>query len=282
MRSWQREDYFDWEISAAAHSDFDDDGFLTIQIVPNGGKDGSAIPCEAHFTLGIISRPHDPDVDGNGSPTLGANVLFAHEGNRGHAWLLSDPRCTGRLPAVTKGSFCAYSFATPTSKAPTMIHMDASKNGTLQVYVPHGDTASTLAFDVSTAGSENIQLRHGLGMGLLIGAGGGNPVVLNNKAGDATVVLNDDGISVGAKTITLQGGVNLGDAISAQPLVLGPPLVIALTSLIAATAQLATLLGQCISPGQLPGNAAATAIAGQLAAITGTLAACLAQKSKAT
>lgn len=104
--------------------------------------------------------------------------------------------------------------------------------------MPYGDpaTAMTIAVDVSTAGAESIQVVHGSGMGLTFTAGGKNAIVLHNKAGDAFLVIDDDGIKLNAANLATIGTATLGAQASPsdpvpQAIALAPPLQAAWTAL---------------------------------------------------
>lgn len=206
----------DLELTTIASSDVDPDGFPRVQ-AQGLGKDPITRASYVLQPFGTASCPLDPDVDSNGEPTEGCLFLQGHEGDQAHALLQNDSRLTEKLPPRPKGSHVLYGAVgeTPADarKTPSIAMFDSSKGGSFTLLVPHqgGSTSSGVFVSVDTPGSEAVQLRHGLGMGLALVAGGKNPVVVNNKAGDAVLVLDDDGFQVTAAKVTVSGAVVLGD-----------------------------------------------------------------------
>ena len=90
-------------------SEVDDDGFIGVQ--PDVyGEGAGMVPYELHHTFGFASRPRDPDVDGNEvvEPGGACTLMIANEGDKGHAWLCSDPRYVDKSPLVKKGGSAQY------------------------------------------------------------------------------------------------------------------------------------------------------------------------------
>lgn len=100
--------------------------------------------------------------------------------------------------------------------------------GTLHVlYCPYDfvngvpQKAHAVIMDPS-AGNECLQLIHGDGMAIVMSSAGDKPLIMKNAAGDATLRLDDHGITLTATQIVLSGGVILGDPLTAVPLLPGP------------------------------------------------------------
>jgi hypothetical protein len=87
----------DHDLRTVTGSEYDDDGFLGVQVdAPGAGNAGP--PIQLHHTYGFSSRPLDPDPDGRG-----ADVHVAWEGSERHAWMASDGRVTRLLPIKKQG-----------------------------------------------------------------------------------------------------------------------------------------------------------------------------------
>src|SRR5690606_15439098 len=71
------------------------------------------------------------------------------------------------------------------------------------------DKASVIALD-SAEGNASISILHESGASISIGKEGN--VVVMNKAGDAFVDVNDDGVTINGAAIAITGAANLGDA----------------------------------------------------------------------
>ena len=205
------------ELAVAVLSEYDADGFIGLAIDAYAAP-GKGLPSyETMHPLGLISRPRDPAVDADGVPTLGATTLRMISGNEEHSLAFGDPRATPKLPRLKKGGVALYA---DTGKTTIPFLLLDGNTGGAQLYIPYGSpaTASTIAIDVSTVGAESIQIVHGAGMGFTMTAGGKNDSILHNKAGDAFLNVNDDGVTINGNT-QLIGAVQLG----AQATPLDPP-----------------------------------------------------------
>lgn len=209
---------FDFDIGIGTSSAYDGNGFLGVQVQRYGGTASSCPPIELMQPFGFGSRPLDPDVDSTGQPTLGCNVLYATEGDKLHAWLGPDPRLVAKQPQGAKGSSWMW------SATGSLVMLDGEK-GTFQVYIPYsnGSKTATITYDLTTPGAESMQLIHGDGMAITMTAGGKNSVIIKNKAGNAYVEINDDGIVLNGNS-KINGGAVLGDPVSALPVAIAAPL----------------------------------------------------------
>jgi hypothetical protein len=189
-------------------------GFLGYQPVPLG--DGGTMQMgQGHSLPGFASRPRDPDTQ-DGHPTTAPNMLLFHEGQEVHVLPLEDPRTVPLLPQDKQGGSTMYAHRDDGDIS--FVQLDGS-NGNLTVYVPYGSTSMVITIDVSNPGAENIQIRHGAGMGISMVAGGNNSLILNNKAGDAYIEIGDNGITFGGK-VNHVGSFNVGIP---SPLEIAPP-----------------------------------------------------------
>lgn len=236
----------EFDIGLVALSGADADGHQTIQ--PDiYGREAGADPFEAHHPWGFRGVPHDPELAAGGdiNPAKAAQCQYAWEGDKGHAWALEDPRLVPKLPLARPGQGLCYGGKVT---QPAFLEFDAD-TGSYILYVPYafnGDTptkASSIAVNVRNAGAESIELVHGDGMSITMLAGGKNSIVLKNKAGDAYLELNDEGI-VGNGNTKVNGAMTVGTP-AALPVALAPPLLSYLTAL---EATLSTISGATLPP----------------------------------
>lgn len=100
-----------FDIGCVMLSEYDSDGFLGVQYDAEGELDSGVPPYEVHSLGGFLHRPLDPEVDDQGLPDEGqaANVMFAMEAGKGHAFVLEDPRVVVDLPLLQKGETVVHS-----------------------------------------------------------------------------------------------------------------------------------------------------------------------------
>jgi hypothetical protein len=196
-----------WDMGVAQLSEYGDTGVASIQVDNYGG---GGVTMEQHSPYGFFSVPLDPDAESQ--PGLhdggGCLSLVAWEGNRGHAWALNDLRVTKKLPKLKKGGSIQYG-------ATGSFDLIDGIDGSQRAYVPYQFTGTVAAkamlvsIDVSAAGAEQIQIVHGDGMAITMIAGGKHSIVIKNKAGDAYIELNDDGIILNGN-VKIVGAASIG------------------------------------------------------------------------
>lgn len=248
--------YLGFDIGIAKLTTYDDDKFLGVQIDAFGEEKSGVVPYEAHSPHGFISRCHDGDDAGS------CTVLYAMEAGRGHAWIMGDPRIIPLLPPINKGGAAVYGGKL---KAPSFFFIDGDTNSQT-FYVPYKIDADgvaaksmTIEINVDNEGEESISIVHGSGAAFIIMESDGEvSVTLKNQAGDAYIEVNDKGIILNG-AVTVQGGFNAGGPATAQPLVMGPPLVALLEQLI-------KIVGAIVGNAGTTG-APANALSGQLAGL---------------
>lgn len=228
-------DVLNFDIGIAMLSEYDRDGFPTVQIDAYGEKLSGAEPYELHSVHGIVSRPHDPDTDSDGNPGLGCQVLFANEGGRGHAWLCSDPRVIPLLPPVKKGGFASYGGKL---KNPAFHYVDGD-TGSTTFYVPYriendvAQRAMTIELNVENENEESLSIIHGSGAAVTISEKDGKvSTVIKNQKGDAYIEVNDDGVVVNGQLV-VNGALHAGGLTGGFPMVNGTALVAFLQKLMA-------------------------------------------------
>jgi hypothetical protein len=190
-----------WSFGASQFSEYDADGFLGIQIDPQG-EDGGAALLELAHPYGFASRPVDPDADG-----LGCAVLVGKAGARDSwAWLGHDPRMASKVPELSKGASVQYG-ATGT------FGLIDGEDGTWTQYVPcefDGSGTPTKAHLVQVGldpnGEKTISIVHADGMAITMFDG---KTVISNKSGNAYIEIGDDGIVLNGN-VKLNGGVDVG------------------------------------------------------------------------
>src|SRR5262245_58547482 len=93
-----------FEVGAVTLSEYDDDGFLGVQVDVHGNQP-SMPPFELHSPYGFHSRPLDPLDE---KP---CTAFVGWQGSQAFAWLATDPIVQPRLPALKKGESMQYGSA---------------------------------------------------------------------------------------------------------------------------------------------------------------------------
>lgn len=115
------------------------------------------------------------------------------------------------------------------SMTPVESGADPAGGGTIHViYCPYdfdsdgvAQKAHSIILD-PTAGNESIMITHANGLAVTMSDEDKRALLLKNADGDATLRLDDDGITLTATTIVLSGGVIIGEPALAVPLLPGP------------------------------------------------------------
>lgn len=127
-KNWQ------WDMGVSTLTTKDADGFIGVQVDVYGEKEASTPPFEAFMPPGLYCRPRDPATAPDGTPTLGANVLYAWEGNSGFAFPMHDPRVIAKLPnTIAPGDTVLY--CDRDDGQVSMLRL-AAKDGAFIVYLP--------------------------------------------------------------------------------------------------------------------------------------------------
>lgn len=114
------------------------------------------------------------------------------------------------------------------SLTPVAKGSNPSGGGTLHViYCPYdfdndgnARKAHTIILDPSQ-GNESIMITHANGLALTMSNEGKKAILMKNASGNATLRLDDDGVTITASRIVLNGGVTIGDAATAVPMLAG-------------------------------------------------------------
>jgi hypothetical protein len=226
---------------------------------------------ESYGALGRIVAPRRPTkLGGNEMRTEHISVRRA-DGMVPIA--LRDLRLNAFYPNPKEGTIADVGYAGAFDANEPTFDGDKPKSSVRTIYVPYafdGSGVPTKAHAITvdaTSGNVSISIIHGEGMAITMMAGGKNSVVIKNKAGNAYVEVNDDGITANGNTV-VNGGAVLGTPLGAQPAAVATPLVTYLTAL-------EVLLGT-ISAATVPTTAAAvTAFVSAQAANKGLIPATL-------
>jgi hypothetical protein len=187
--------------------------------------------------LGIIARPRRPSkLSASSQEQRSAETLVAKLGDRLLALAFRDLRLNALFPNPKEGSInlVGYGGAFDSNEA-TFDGNEQPKSSTRTIYVPYAfqNGAPTKAHAIvidGTQGNESISIIHGDGMAVLMKHGGKNSVTVKNKAGDAYVEVNDEGVTLNGNTV-VNGGAVLGGPVGAQAVAIAPPLVTYLSAL---------------------------------------------------
>lgn len=140
----------------ARFSEIDADGFIGVQ-VDNYGAKAEFGAVEAHHPFGFISRPRDPDLDGDGNVKLGCTVLRLAEGNESHVIVLGDPRYTALLPAATKKKGGSTQYAVTVDGAVSYAALDGD-DGSYKLKIPSGIVEVDTVFKVGPGSTEPLAM----------------------------------------------------------------------------------------------------------------------------
>lgn len=256
------------DIGIAMGSEVDNKGHLSVQIDGYGEGQAGVAPYEVQAIGGILRRPLDPVVDGEGNPdpTKACPTMYGMEGGRGHAFPLLDPRTVAKMPVIQKGEalvpgdagqFIRFHVDGATTTMTTDAAGDPSGNAVyfrvkpdgLEFVAPWG----TLTFDAS-----GFHVDHpASGAKLHLGYVGGLPAPLDAVGSYVTI---EGGV------VSINGAmVSVGPDGAADSAVKATPLLAYLAQMAAGINSLAAAVGSFSGAGTFP---ALPAVVTQLAALT--------------
>ena len=126
------------DIGLVMLTEYNDNGILGIQVDGYGEDKAGLASYMAQGACGELARCMDPALDANGQPLQGqaCEVMYAHEGSRGHAWCLNDPRTLTKLPIMQKGEKLIF--------APNLIaqFIRFHKSGAISMYTTDDGTVN--------------------------------------------------------------------------------------------------------------------------------------------
>ena len=210
-----RTSYLRWDAGVCQGSEYSE-GFLTVQPDFYGEEASGGAGLAVQAPYGFLSRPLGPDDEG------ACQVLYAWEGSEGHALLGADARVLGKLPTLKKGGSMQFGSDGCFGEFNPETH-----TWTLYIPVAFDSAGEPTKSHVITVGKDGngdrfIGIVHADGMGISMLEGDKNSVVIKNKAGDSFIELNDDGILLNGKKITIYGPVQVG-GVAGLPVLTGPP-----------------------------------------------------------
>jgi hypothetical protein len=191
------------EYCTAVLTEYDDDGFIGVQI-DAGGQTPGMQPFELHHPFGFASRCRDRETSGRG-----CTLRFCYEGDEGHAWLAVDPRCVDVIPSLAKGASVQYSYVG------TFGMMDADEeDGTYTLYVPVEFTAGVASkahlfqIGLDSNGKRVIHIVHS--DGYLISIDQDDGVQIRTSDTETFFAMKPGEITMQAQKIMLKGNVYAG------------------------------------------------------------------------
>ena len=174
--------------------------------------------------LGVVARPLPPEVQ---------------QGRSKHAEVVCLRTADGLIPIAARDNRLVMGGNAPHEGTVALLGYGGGfhsiepvdgdpANGSLHtIYCPYdfdsegvAQKAHVITLD-PTSGNESITLVHAEGMALFMLKDSKNTILMKNKAGDATLRLDDDGITMTATKIVCSGGVIVGEPLTAVPLLAG-------------------------------------------------------------
>lgn len=218
------------ELGTVLGSEYDDDGFLGLQIDPMANDPASAVAStiESHTPYGFFCRPPETERDGNGTVIMGARAMFTRDGAEQHAWPLEDPRIVALLPAAKPGE---SGFHGPTSN-----FIRCHQDGRVSMYTTHDGTPNGFTImrgvdpddqlggivDFSPWGSTRLNATgfHVNTVGgayLDMGGIGGFPAPVSSEIG-SYFIAEADSVALRAKAVSLGPGPSWDNVVLATPI----------------------------------------------------------------
>ncbi len=204
-----KDDIFRWDRSEAEGSEFDEQGWLTVQVNAYGSA-AARSGMLAHAPYGFLGRPLDPDDEGS------CKVLTAREGDQDHAIATVDLRVLKKLPQPKKGGSVQFGSDGGFGEFNPESH-------TWSLYIPvefdgagKPTKAHLLQIGKDTNGLRCITFLHADGPAISILEGGKRSIVLKNAASNAFIEVNDDGVVLNGKT-TIKGGLKADEGAGVEP-----------------------------------------------------------------
>jgi hypothetical protein len=238
-----------------------------------------------HYTaLGIIARPRPPSTvfPAQSGSEVSAEAVALRTGDGLVPIAYRDLRLHARYPAPKEGSIALVGYAGGFHSLDDVDDVPLTdpqgrpvpNKATVQTfYVPYqhnleGVPAKAHVITIDpTPGNESISIVHGSGMAILMKAGGKNSATIKNKAGNAYVEVNDDGITANGNLV-VNGGATIGSPVGALPAAIAPKLAAYLAQLETDIASAITAVGAGGAANGATGAAAFTGSAAARAALS--------------
>lgn len=214
-----------FELGQCVICEYDAAGTLKAQ--PDGaGLAPQVASYDLMHPLGFAARAPAAKANAKGAPLGGGGcrMLIGKDGTDVIGELKGDPRDLAQLPPLPiEGGAVMYA---PGAAVPSF-HVISSKDGTHQIYVEIDDSSHVITIGKDANGEAVLSLTHADGMAVEMFR---ESLRLKNKAGDAFLELNTDGMTISANTklvgdITDSTGISLLHHTHLTPLgPSGPPL----------------------------------------------------------
>lgn len=204
-------DGFFWELGSCVMTEYDEDGWLGIQIDGfSEDSESEVAPVEALAPFGFMSRPQDPDSENNACRTF-----YLFDGSSEYSFPLTDPRAAKLIPPLKKGSSVQYALRKNFDLLSFDLH--DGETGTKTVYVEYRDDsgnkrAHVLTVGVDANGAPLCNFLHGSGMGVVFFE---QTAMLRNAPGSVYVAVDNDGATINGN-LKLQGSLSVAGDIAAS------------------------------------------------------------------
>jgi hypothetical protein len=226
-------------LSTGLVTQYDEDGFLGVQVEGHGGTEATAGLAYAHHPFGFFGRPLDA-ADG-----AGAVFLHFSDGDEVHAVALQDPRDASKIPPHSKGSAGVYNSA-----GQFLLLDHDQETGTWYVPIDGGIRAHVITVGKDGNGKEIVELSHANGSCVTMLD---DAITVAGPGGKGSLWIDADGTINIAGNVKLVGGLDVGGT-GAQAMVLAPAFQAWATALAAALNGIA-ISGPAISAAMTTANA---------------------------
>lgn len=192
--------------------------------------------------LGVVVRARAPTKDGQ------AERIALDSGDGLVPFAGRDLRLNRFYPNPKDGAVALVGYAGAfDANEPTFDENGKPKSSERVTYVPYAfvngvPTKAHVIEVLGTEGNESVSIIHGEGMAVVMKAGGKNSVMVKNKAGDAYLEVNDDGITINGNAV-INGGATIGSPLGALPAAIAPKLAAYITQLETDIAAAMTAIG---------------------------------------
>ncbi len=188
---------------------------------------------EVYGSPGIIGRPLPPRVVNGDELHMDVICVQTVEGlvpiaTRDLRLQMAGDSAPGEGVLAFVGYGGGFHSMTPVQD-PSPGGTDPAGGGTLHViYCPFAFDSNGVAQKAHsiildpTEGNESIIIAHANGLAITMSDDDKKALLLKNAAGDATIRVDDDGVTITATNIVLSGGVVVGEPLLAVPLLAGP------------------------------------------------------------
>jgi hypothetical protein len=200
-----------------------------IAVDENENNSETTDDADVYGTLGVTGRPLPPDNAGGVEEHAEVVCLRTADGLVPIA--VRDVRLRMGGNAPNEGTMAFVGYGGGYHSISPVDNADLDKGSVHVIYCPYAfvngaaTKAHVITLDPTTAGEESITIVHAEGMAITMSAKDKKDVIIKNAAGDACIVVNDDGIKFNGNVIC-NGSLIVGNPATAVPLlagILSPP-----------------------------------------------------------